>query len=108
MCSSDLKMKSQKLRDHLDALQSRCHYLDLTLDTMRDKILRIKQIAQDGEIFSDLGLEKTEQDEVIAFLDVNQDQMREMSLRMALKVAQLRKAFPHNWTEMTKTTCMKA
>ena len=102
------KMKSQKLRDHLDALQSRCHYLDLTLDTMRDKILRIKQIAQDGEIFSDLGLEKTEQDEVIAFLDVNQDQMREMSLRMALKVAQLRKAFPHNWTEMTKTTCMKA
>ena len=34
------KMKSQKLRDHLDALQSRCHYLDLTLDTMRDKILR--------------------------------------------------------------------
>ncbi len=23
------KMKSQKLRDHLDALQSRCHYLDL-------------------------------------------------------------------------------
>ena len=30
------KMKSQKLKDHLDALQSRCHYLDLTLDTMRD------------------------------------------------------------------------
>jgi hypothetical protein len=46
-------MKSQKLRDHLDALQSRCHYLDLTLNTMRDKLLRIKQIAADGVLFAD-------------------------------------------------------
>ena len=29
------KVRSQKLRDHLDALQSRCHYLDLTLDSMQ-------------------------------------------------------------------------
>ena len=37
--------RSRKLQDHLEALQSRCHYLDLTLDTMRDKFLRIKQIV---------------------------------------------------------------
>ena len=37
-------VRSKKLQDHLEALQSRCHYLDLTLDTMRDKFLRIKQI----------------------------------------------------------------
>ena len=51
-------MKSQKLRDHLDALQSRCHYLDLTLDTMRDKVLRIKQIAKDGVLFADYDFEE--------------------------------------------------
>ena len=38
-------VRSKKLQDHLEALQSRCHYLDLTLDTMRDKFLRIKQIC---------------------------------------------------------------
>jgi hypothetical protein len=52
------QMKSQKLRDHLDALQSRCHYLDLTLDTMRDKVLRIKQIAQDGGLFETYDFQK--------------------------------------------------
>ena len=41
-------VRSLKLKDHLEALMSRCHYLDLTLDTMRDKYLRIKQIARSG------------------------------------------------------------
>lgn len=101
-------MKSQKLKDHLEALQSRCHYLDLTLDTMRDKILRIKQIAKDGALFADMDLEQIAQDEVIAFMETNQSKLREMSLRMAIKVAQLRKSFPNSWTRMAQTTCMKA
>jgi hypothetical protein len=101
------KMKSQKLKDHLDALQSRCHYLDLTLDTMRDKVLRIKQIAADGALFEDMGLDADAEREVIAFMEINQDKLREVSLRMAIKVAQLRKSFPNNWTAMARTTCMK-
>jgi hypothetical protein len=100
--------KSQKLKDHLDALQSRCHYLDLTLDTMRDKILRIKQISKDGALFADMDLEQIAQDEVIEFMEVNQNKLREMSLRMAIKVAQLRKSFPESWKRMAQTTCMKA
>jgi len=100
-------MKSQKLRDHLDALQSRCHYLDLTLDTMRDKLLRIKQIAQDGALFDGMDLDQVAQDEIIAFMDANKDRLREVSLRMAIKVGQLRKSFPVKWMQMAKTTCMK-
>jgi hypothetical protein len=102
------KMKSQKLRDHLDALQSRCHYLDLTLDTMRDKILRIKQIAKDGVLFADYDFEPCVQDEIIDFMNVNQNRLREMSLRMAIKIADLRKSFPNNWKRMAETTCMKS
>ena len=101
-------MKSQKLRDHLDALQSRCHYLDLTLDTMRDKVLRIKQIADDGELFNGYDFEQCVQDEIIEFMNTNQNRLREMSLRMALKIADLRKSFPLKWKLMATTTCMKA
>ena len=101
------QMKSQKLRDHLDALQSRCHYLDLTLDTMRDKILRIKQIANDGVLFQDYDFEPVTQDEIIDFMDTNKNKLREMSLRMALKIADLRKSFPHNWKRLAETTCMR-
>jgi hypothetical protein len=101
------KMKSQKLRDHLDALQSRCHYLDLTLDTMRDKILRIKQIAKDGVLFADYDFAPEVQDEIIDFMNVNQDRLREMSLRMAIKIADLRKMSVLNWKRLAETTCMK-
>ena len=102
------KMKSQKLRDHLDALQSRCHYLDLTLDTMRDKILRIKQIAGDGELFNGYDFEQCVQDEILDFMNENKSKLREMSLRMALKIADLRKSFPLKWKLMAQTTCMKS
>lgn len=100
-------MKSQKLRDHLDALQSRCHYLDLTLDTMRDKVLRIKQIAADGELFASYDFDKCVQDDIIAFMDENKTRLREMSLRMALKIADLRKMSVVNWKRLAETTCMK-
>jgi hypothetical protein len=101
------QMKSQKLRDHLDALQSRCHYLDLTLDTMRDKILRIRQIAQDGMLFQNYDFTDAEQEEVVAFMEKNQTRLREMSLRMALKIADLRKLSAERWTRLAETTCMK-
>ena len=101
------KMKSQKLRDHLDALQSRCHYLDLTLDTMRDKILRIKQIAKDGVLFDGYDFEPETQDSIFEFMETNQARLREMSLRMALKIADLRKLSPDNWRRLAETTCMK-
>lgn len=100
-------MKSQKLKDHLEALQSRCHYLDLTLDSMRDKILRIKQIAADGALFADYDFDQCTQDVIIEFMDSNKNRLREMSLRMALKIADLRKSFPNNWQRMAETTCMK-
>jgi hypothetical protein len=102
------KMKSQKLRDHLDALQSRCHYLDLTLDTMRDKVLRIKQIARSGELFADMDISEVGQDEIIDFMNVNKNKLREMSLRMAIKIGQLYKSFPTKWQALAQTTCMKA
>jgi hypothetical protein len=102
------KMKSQKLKDHLDALQSRCHYLDLTLDTMRDKLLRIKQIAQTGALFQDMDISEAGTEEIIQFMDANQNKLREMSLRMAIKIAQLYKSFPLKWQSLAATTCMTA
>jgi hypothetical protein len=99
-------VRSKKLRDHLDALESRCHYIDLQMDTDREKILRIKQIVGQGMLdrydFGDI-----QKDEVVEFITLNQDKLRELSLRMVLKIADLRKSFPKNWEAMAKTTCMR-
>jgi len=100
-------VRSKKLQDHLEALQSRCHYLDLTLDTMRDKILRVKQIAKVGDLFKDYSFSKEEEQEIIDFIADNCNKFREVSLRMALKVADLRKISGGNWKALAESTCMK-
>lgn len=100
-------VKSNKLKDHLEALQSRCHYLDLTLDTMRDKFLRIKQISGTGELFADYNFNDVEQAELLDFMYESRNKLREMSLRMAIKIADLKKSFPLKWKALASTTCMK-
>jgi hypothetical protein len=75
---------------------------------MRDKILRIKQIAKDGVLFADYDFAPEVQDDIIDFMDANQNRLREMSLRMAIKIADLRKMSVLNWKRLAETTCMKS
>lgn len=99
-------VRSKKLQDHLAALESRCHYIDLQMDTDREKCLRIKQIVTDGMLDS-YEFEPVQQDEVVDFIMDNRSKMRELSLRTVLKVADLRKSFPTNWKSMAEVTVMK-
>jgi hypothetical protein len=99
--------RQTKIKDHLEAILSRCHYLDLTLDTTRDKIMRIKQIARDGGLFDTKGLTKIEEQEIIEFMVDEQDRLREVSLRMAQKIADLRNMNKVRWKTLAESTCMK-
>jgi hypothetical protein len=99
-------VRSKKLQDHLAALESRCHYVDLQMDTDREKCLRIKQIVQDGMLDS-YEFEDIQRDEVVEFVMENRAKMRELSLRTVLKVADLRKSFSNNWKAMAEVTVMK-
>jgi hypothetical protein len=78
------------------------------MDTMREKILRIKQIINDGMLeryeFDNIDVVR---DELVEFIVANKDKLRELSLRMVLKLADLRKSFPSNWQAIARTTCMK-
>ena len=100
-------LRSKKLQDHLEALQSRCHFLDLTLNTMRDRFLRIKQIFRQGQLFVDYDFSPEQGDEILNFMDANKERLREMSLRMALKIADLTKVSADNWRALAASTCMK-
>jgi hypothetical protein len=99
-------VRSKKLQDHLGALESRCHYIDLQMDTEREKCLRIKQITQDGMLDS-YDFEGNEKEEIIDFIMEKRSSMRELSLRTVLKVADLRKSFANNWKAMAEVTVMK-
>ncbi len=100
-------VKSKKLRDHLEALESRCHYLDLTIDTVREKLLRIRQVVRDCGMLDDYAFDDATKTEVVEFIAANAARMRELSLRMVLKVADLRKSMPTNWQAVAEVTCMR-
>ena len=99
-------VRSKKLQDHLAALESRCHYIDLQMDTDREKVLRIRQITQDG-MLETYDFENNEETEIVDYIVDNRAKMRELSLRTVLKVADLRKSFPMTWKQMAEVTVMR-
>jgi hypothetical protein len=99
-------VRSKKLQDHLAALQSRCHYLDLTIDSMKDRMLRIRQICGIG-MLDKYKMPEGLQEELIQFIYDNKHKLREISLRMVLKIADLWKMAPDRWRELAEQTCMK-
>ncbi len=76
------------------------------MDTDREKVLRIKQIVQDG-MLDEYELSDVAKIDVVDFVTNNRSKLRELSLRTVLKVAQLRKAFADNWEAMAEVTVMK-
>lgn len=100
--------KRSTVKAHIDALQSRAHYLDLTIDTERDKMLRIRQVQRDSNngLFEDYGFTETQSNEILDFMEANMTRLREISLRMAVKIADLVKV-SKNWKVLAEATCMK-
>ena len=100
-------VRSKKLKDHLEALESRCHYLDLTIDTEREKLLRIKQVVETCGMLDDYDLSDPAKQDVVNFISLNASRMRELSLRMVLKVADIRASMPDKWQAVVEVTCMR-
>ena len=99
-------IKSKKIRSHLEALESRCHYMDLTISTEREKMLRIAQVIQDG-MLDEYKLSDETKEEIVDFCAINKNRLRELSLRTVLKVADLAVAFPDKWEAMAENTVMR-
>ena len=100
-------VRSKKLRDHLEALESRCHYLDLTIDTEREKLLRIRQVVSECGMLDDYEFSDLEKEVLIDFIDDNKKKLRELSLRTVLKIADLKRSMPANWRAVAEVTCMR-
>jgi hypothetical protein len=100
-------VRSKKLRDHLEALESRCHYLDLTIDTEREKLLRIDQVVTECGMLDEYELTDEQKLDVLQFLKANTHRVRELSLRTVLKMADLCVSFPDKWRAVAESTVMR-
>jgi len=85
---------------------SRCHYLDMAIGSTREKFLRCKQIVADGMLDTH-EFEDGEEQEILDFIYTNKDRLRELSLRMVTKIADLRRMNPAKWRTYADNTCVK-
>lgn len=95
--------KGHRLAPHLNALISRSHYIDLALKTRRDYLVRIRQVIREG-MLEDLTV--SQRDDVMSYIERNHSRLRELSLRMAIKIGNLRKT-TDNWERLANCTCCR-
>ena len=98
--------KGSKLAPHLAALISRAHYIDLEMKTQRDYLVRIKQVVKEGMLRL-RGLRPDQEAEVMSFIMTHKDRLRELSLRIVVKVADLLMSKKPNWKQIAELTCCK-
>ena len=103
----DMIGRGHKIAPHLEALVSRSHYIDLAMKTRRDYMIRIHQVVEDHGMLRAHGLNENQEREVMQFIDKHQNQLRELSLRIAIKIANLAKSRPNKWQKMARVTCCK-
>lgn len=96
--------KGHKLAPHLEAMVSRSHYIDLAMKSRRDYLVRVKQVIKQGLLSA---LTPEAQNDIINYIDKNHDKLRELSLRMAIKLANIRKT-GDGWERLANVTCCKA
>ena len=108
MCSSDLfpSHDNKRLQDHLAALESRCHFVDLTINTAREKMLRIRSVVANGTMLDRYDFSDEQRDELAQFVEENANRFREVSLRTVIKLSDLMKSFGSEWKEMARVTLM--
>ena len=97
-----------QIHEHLQAMISRCHYLDLTIDTKRDQFLWMRYVTKSKSMLSQKGLTQEQAMEIIDFVEENINEMRELSLRLMLKLADLYLTQgKYDWRKIAAVTCMK-
>lgn len=97
--------KGNKHSPHMEALISRSHYIDLSLKSADDYLVRIDQVVEEGMLKH---LSHAEKNDVLNFVYKNKGNLRELSLRMVIKLANIRKMKPRDWETTAQITCCRS
>lgn len=99
-------MRQSKLTPHMEALISRSYYVDLNLRD-RDLMVRIKSVVFGTDMLD--GVSVKDRKFLVEFMEEHLSDLRELSLRMALKLAALLRGAGSrdDFKKMAKATCLK-
>jgi hypothetical protein len=97
--------RGNRLAPHFQAMISRSHYLDVGIKSKREYVVRLRQVVSQG-MLREQGLDQSQENQLMEFIGDNQDRLRELSLRMVIKLAGLMN-MGGDWKRLARATCMK-
>jgi hypothetical protein len=102
------KIRSERMRGHITALASRSHFLDLTISTEREKLLRIEDLVTNKGMLKQFKLTDDTSKKVMKFIREHAAEFNELSLRTVIKLAGLARTFEDNdeWMDVARMSLM--
>jgi len=99
--------RSAKIKEHLNAIMSRCHYLDLSIETDYDKFLWLEEVARNSDMLKERGLDKRTVDAILLFVKENLERVKHLDLRLLGKIADHYLINQEDWRQKAIATCLK-
>jgi hypothetical protein len=100
--------RSARISNHLEAIMSRTHYLDLRIDTLRERAIHISNVVDTTDMLWEYNFTKAEIDDLMAWIMSNITKLKNFDLRTVIKASDLMKAMPRNWKTRAAKTLFKA
>lgn len=97
----------KKNAEHMAALMSRSIYLDLKMHSRREITLWVKHIVTENKILQKIGLNSSQERLAVEWIVKNMNDLREISIRTALKVGRFMKMDAKNWEVDAKVTLLR-
>ena len=97
----------RKMAPHFAALMSRSIYLDLKLHTPADLLAWTVHMVTKNHILVQRGLDYSQENDAVEWIQKHVDQVREISIRTLLKIADFIKTDPTNWEVFAKVTILR-
>jgi len=98
--------RGKKIATDLEAILDRTLYLDLTIKTEREKILRIRQVAQEHGMLEAKGLSSYQRVQVLKYFEKNAPRFRQLTVRRLAIIADLCLA-GGDWQALADQTSLK-
>lgn len=104
----DRVLKSNtKITPHMNALVSRSVCLDLKVHTNREIMIRVNDVIKNTEMLKKKNLTDEQIDHILEYMNDNVDNLKHVSLRTALHLANFMNTDPEKWVDMADVTQLK-
>lgn len=99
---------SSKMAQHFAALLNRSLYLDLTLRSRRELMVRIRDVVDTEKMLKKIGLSAAEEKAALNWMNDNLENLRTVSLRTALMVGGQIMSDKKRWERLCAITLLKS